>query len=305
MKKNNKYSTYSAYRVLSFIILLIISLQSAYSADLKTDIEKYLKGKNAEVGVAIIGMENGETITVNNDKHYPMQSVYKFHLALAVLAQVDKDQLWLKQKIKVTKKDLKPNTWSPMRDKYPKGNVKLNLAEIINFTVSQSDNNGCDILFKLIGGPKKVDAYIKNLGIKDISIKATEAQMHKSWNVQFSNWTTPLAAAKLLEMFYRRKTVSDSCTIYLNRIMENTVTGPMRLKGLLPENTVVAHKTGSSGHNAKGVSAATNDIGIVTLPNGKHYAIAVFVSNSTEPEETNERIIADICKMAWDWYLKK
>ena len=84
--------------------------------------------------------------------------------------------------------------------------------------------------------------------------------------------------------------------------MVSTVTGAERLKGELPEGTKVAHKTGSSGVN-DGIAAATNDIGIVTLPNGKQYAIVVFVSDSPDNEKTRDKIIANISKAVWDVYI--
>ena len=84
--------------------------------------------------------------------------------------------------------------------------------------------------------------------------------------------------------------------------MRETGTGEGRLKGQLPKGTVVAHKTGSSGANKEGITAAVNDIGIVFLPNGKHYFISVFVTNSTENADTNEKIIADISKVTWDYF---
>jgi beta-lactamase class A len=70
----------------------------------------------------------------------------------------------------------------------------------------------------------------------------------------------------------------------------------------LPTGTIVAHKTGSSGTNDYGITAATNDVGIVTLPNEKHFAIVVFISNSTAGEEKCEDIIAEIAKVVWDTF---
>jgi beta-lactamase class A/beta-lactamase class A VEB len=87
--------------------------------------------------------------------------------------------------------------------------------------------------------------------------------------------------------------------------MKETSTGQGRLKGLLPAGTVVAHKTGSSGTNEEGLTAATNDIGIVFLPNGAHFVISVFVTDSKENDETNERIIAEIGKVAYDYFKVK
>ena len=81
----------------------------------------------------------------------------------------------------------------------------------------------------------------------------------------------------------------------------NTI-GAGRLKGQLPQQTVVAHKTGSSGANKEGITAAVNDIGIVFLPDGQHYFISVLITNSREDAETNEKIISDISKLAWDYF---
>jgi beta-lactamase class A len=279
-------------------------LNYAQTEALKQQIENFTKDKKAEVGVSIVGIEGKDTLYIGKNNHYPMQSVYKFHLALAVLNQVDKGKLALNQKILVKKSDLLPDLWSPMREKYPEGNIELPLSEILIYTVAQSDNSGCDILFKLVGGPKKVHKYIHKLGIKDVSIKAPEEEMQKYWHVQFTNWATPQSITQLLEKFYKGNMLSKNSYDFLWKTMVETTTGPKRLKGLLPSEAVVAHKTGYSGANKEGVMAAVNDVGIVTLPNGKHFTIAVFVTNTRENLETSERIIAEIAKMAWDYFTK-
>ncbi len=295
-------------KALAIIILLILVFHYqglAQTKILRQKILSILSTKKAEVGVSIYGLESKDTISINGNKHLPMQSVFKFHIALAVLHEVDKGKLSLTQKIYISKEDLMPDTWSPIREKYPDGNVKLPLSEILQYTVSQSDNNGCDILLKLIGGTKAVNDYIHKAGIKDVSIKATEAEAAKAWDVQFNNWTTPLAATKLLKTFYEQKIVSKKSFGFLWKAMLETSTGPDRIKGELPPGTLVAHKTGSSGTNKEGITSATNDIGIVTLPNGKHFIISVFVTNSKENADANEKIIADISKAAWDYFVNK
>ncbi len=288
-----------------FLTLLFLQSAIAQFDHLKADLEEFLKTKRADVGVAIINFDNGELLIVGGDKHYPMQSVYKFHLALAVLHKVDEGGFSLDQKIRIAKQDLLPDTWSPLREKYPDGNVELPLSDILAYTVSQSDNNGCDILFTLAGGTEKVEEFIHGLGVHDVSIKTTEEEMHKAWEVQFTNWTTPGAAVQLLELFYRRELLSSSSFELLWKIMVETSTGPKRIKGNLPAGTIVAHKTGTSGRDESGVAAAVNDIGIVTLPDGRHFALAVFVSNSKENNETNEGIIAGIAKMSWDYLVAR
>jgi beta-lactamase class A len=284
------------------IVLFLFFFQHASNAQteiLRRKIISLLHDKKAQVGVGVLCLEDGDTLTVNGTMHFPMQSVYKFHLGLAILDKVQKKDLSLDQLIPIQKSDLLPNTWSPIRDRYPEGKISLSLQEILNYTVSQSDNNGCDILFRLLGGPSYVNSYMARIGVKDVSIKAAEEEMHKSWNAQYTNWSTPWSAVGLLNRFYKKEIILPPYYDSLWQMMCRTTTGPNRIKGLLPEGTIVAHKTGSSGTNDQGVTAATNDIGIICLPNGKHVAIAVFVSDSKENDSTNEEIIAAISLEVW------
>lgn len=286
------------------LVLLSIILNTlicgAQLDNLRGQIANYCKTKKADIGVALMRFDTGDTLTVGNEKHYPTQSVYKFHLALAILNMVDQGKLSLDQKIPIGKKDLKKNTWSPIREKYPKGIKELTLSDLLTYTVSHSDNNGCDILFRLAGGTGKVEEFIRSIGIKDISIKATEDQMHKNPEAQFTNWTTPYAAVHLLRKFWQENILSAKSREFLWNAMINTDTGPKRLKGNLPKNVAIAHKTGTWDSDGKNMAATVNDIGIVILPNGKRFAIAVFVTQSSEDFDKNEQIIADISKMVWD-----
>jgi beta-lactamase class A len=293
------------FLIVSILFSFLPFTVPAQTNSLRRGIEQIIASKKATVGVAIYGLESKDTVSINGNIHYPMQSVFKFHIALAVLNEVDKGKLSLNTIIFTKKTDLLANMWSPIADKYPNQDIKLPVDSLLGYTVSQSDNNGCDILLKLLGGPATVNNYIHSIGIKGISIMASEGEMHKEWNVQFTNWTTALSATQLLTLFFNRKILSQSSYSFLWKIMTETSTGPKRIKGQLPPGTLVAHKTGTSATNEKGITAAVNDIGIVTLPNGTHFAISVFVSNSTENEEANEKMIADITKLAWDYFVSR
>ena len=270
---------------------------------LRNNIEDVIKDKRAIIGVAISSENGQDTLSINSTERFPMQSVYKYHLALSVLELVEKDKIQLQDRIVIRKEDLLPY-YSPLREKYPEGNVELTIDELIRYAVSQSDNLACDLLFRLLGGATVVNDFIHSQGINDISIVATEEEMHSSWDVQYRNWSTPRAAAELLCKFKNKKILTSTYD-YLWKVMTETSTGPKRLKGLLPVGTEVAHKTGTGPENKEGMTSATNDIGIVVLPNGKSYSIAVFVSDSYETMETNEEIIAKISKAAYDYFINK
>jgi beta-lactamase class A len=251
----------------------------------------------------VYDFQSGEVFGINQEKRFRMQSVYKFHLALAVLNRVDKGELSLDQPIVLKERDLLQETWSPISDKYKAGDTLL-LSEVIRYTVSLSDNSGCDILFRLLGGPSDVNDYIHSTGVTDVAITSTEEVMQKDWEEQFKNWTTPAAAVKLLNLFYKKQILSAESFNYLWNVMVKTETGAKRLKGLLPEGTIVAHKTGTSGMNDN-IIAAVNDIGIVTLPDNRSYAIALFVSESKEGYDGSETIIAEVSKKVWDYFNKE
>ncbi|MBU1096288.1 MAG: class A beta-lactamase, subclass A2 [Bacteroidetes bacterium] len=266
----------------------------------RKNIKNIINNTNGSVGTAIFNLENGDTLTFNGEAHFPMQSVYKFPLALAVLNEIDKGAFSLEQKIYISKNDLLPNTWSPLRDKYPNGNVDIAISELLTYTVSQSDNNGCDILFRLIGGPAKVNEYVHSLGIEGINIVSTEEEMHKDGTLQYKNWTTPKAMGQLLIKFVKESIISTKSKDFLWDVMASTVTGKGRIKGLLPEGTIVAHKTGSSGMDENGLAAATNDVGIIKLPGGGDLVVVVLVSDCKDDEKTRDKIIADIARLAWE-----
>ncbi len=280
---------------------------SQSKANLQKQIEQIVAGKKATVGISIVGPGGDERASLNGGKRFPMQSVFKFHIGVFMLSEIDKGKFSLDQKVEIKKENLLPGLYSPIREKYPEG-VTLTIGEILEYTVSQSDNVGCDVLLRLLGGPQAVEKYFAKNGFKNVSIKINEEVMQNYWDRQFENWTTPKAATKVLEAFYSNRTalLSQKSYDFIWRVMRETSTGKNRLKGQLPAGTVVAHKTGWSGTNkTTGITAAVNDIGIVFLPNGEHFFISVFVTDSRENDDANERIIADIAKAAWDHFSAK
>lgn len=297
-------------RLLQLTVLLLLFVTSCKTQYNKTDllrnkIEQILSDKNAVVGVSIIGNNGKDTLSLNGDKRFPMQSVFKFHIALAVISEIDKGKLSLDQKIQISEDELLPEDfWSPLRDENPNGGT-FTIEKLIQYTVSHSDNTACDVLIRLIGTPKSVEEYIKKSGINDIQITFNEEDMQAKWENMFQNWTTPKAASETLKLFYENKNnlLSKNSYDFFWKTNKETTTGKNRIRGQLPNETIVAHKTGGSGTNKEtGITAAVNNIGIVFLPNGQYFIISVFVSESKENFDMNEKIIAEIAKATYDFY---
>lgn len=277
------------------VLVLLLALRNfafGQISQLRKSIEKVVADKELELGFALYDFSTGDTLSINGEKRFPMQSVFKFPIALAMLHEVDNKRFTLDQKIYIGKEDLRPGLWSPIEKQFPGGEVYLPLSEILKQTVSLSDNVGCDLLLKLLGGPLVVNDYIHSKGVADIRIQNNEQEIQSSWDVQFDNWVTPDAMIRLLMQFNAKELLLPESHSFLWNVMAETSTGSIKKK--LPQNIVIVHKTGHSGYNEEKVSAATNDVGIILAPNGKRLAFAIFITNSKESPEVVGNVIADI-----------
>lgn len=241
------------------------------------------------------------------DQNFPMLSVFKFPLSLAVLTQVDQGKLSLDQQITVTKDMMDAETWSPMREEHPDGGV-FSLARLLEYCVSSSDNNACDILFDLVGGPAKVDAFLEaRYGPgKGITISCSE-QAFKNRQMMYANHSTPVAMNMILKDFYEatreqapaKPILKKNTAQFLWNIMTHSAMPTTCLKAQLPPDAVLAHKTGYSG-TKDGFIIARNDVGIIMLPNGRYAIVSVFIRDCKDPLPVMEKAIGDIGKIVAD-----
>jgi beta-lactamase class A len=266
---------------------------------LQKQLEEIAAAAKGRVGVAALVLEAGKSVSVDPSGHYPMQSVYKLPIGMAVMQQVDAGKLNLDQKVRITQEDLVGRAaHSPIRDRHPNG-VELSISDLMGWMLKESDGTASDVLMKQAGGPEAIQAYLTDLKITDMIVLDTEKSFSENHSLQFRNWASPEAAVALLRALHERRGLSERSQALLIKLMTESTPGQKRLKGHLPPGAQVAHKTGTSG-TENGVTAATNDAGIITLPNGQHLAIAVFVADSPADQKTREEVIARIAKAVWD-----
>lgn len=290
---------------LIFLLLLLCGTNLSFADNrLEQKIKSFLDDKKATVGVSVL-YEGKEIASVNGQHSYPLLSVYKFPLALAVLDHLNRNRLPLNTEISIGQSDLLPDTYSPLRDKYPQGKIVLTVSELLYYTIALSDNNACDILFRYVGSPQKVNRYIKKLKIKDISIRHTEQELHENMDYLYQNCATPLALCRLMELFLQKELFSLEYRDFLEQTLIQTTTGFNKIRALIPTSVTVGDKTGNSPRTSVGMKIADNDLAFIRLPDGKQYIIAVLVSDSYESDETNARIIARISKLVYDEFTEK
>lgn len=264
---------------------------------LQTELAKIAEAAKGRVGVGAVLLETGEAAYLDRHGQYPMQSVYKLPIAMAVLKMVDEGKVRIDQDVSITPADfVRQGFHSPIRNVNPQG-VVMPVGEIIRFSISESDGTASDVLLDLAGGPIEVQRYLAIVGNgKEMIVADSEKSISKDWETQYRNWSTPEASIQLLRALHERRAgLSEQTTSLLLRFMTETETGDRRIKRGLPEGAALAHKTGTGG-TEKGITGATNDIGIITLPDGRHILLAVYVSDSPENGAVREKVIADIAR---------
>ena len=161
---------------LSFLLVLISISSFSQISTIKDKINNVINNKNAGIGVAILDLNSNESVVINGEEHFPMQSVFKFPIALKVLNDVDNDKIKLSDSIFISSAELQKKTWSTIQEKYPNGNIKMALSDIIYYMVAISDNIGCDVILKNNGGASSVNHYLRSIGIENMTIKINEAE---------------------------------------------------------------------------------------------------------------------------------
>ncbi len=293
----------------------LAKLELKRDSELEAQIAKIAEEAKGKVGVAAVVIETGEAALLNAEDRFPMQSVYKLPISMAVMEQVRLDKLDLDEVIGVTKEDMvREGMRSPLRDKSPNGG-EFTIRELIRLALVESDGTASDVLMRVAGDAPEIQAYLTQIGIRDMKVVNTEKEMGRDWQTQYENWATPVAAVELLRWLdadskgWRPPNLDQELVgsqINLQLMMQSK-TGDRRLKGLLPNSypRTIADKTGTSG-TQNGITAATNDIGLVYtgFDGAPKIAIAVFVSDSPAGEKTREAVIAKIAKACWDrWNL--
>lgn len=265
--------------------------------DLESILADYTKDKDARIGVALI-VNHRDTVMFNGQRDFPMMSVFKFPLSLAVAQWVDSHGGSLNDTVSIESALMRPDTYSPMFEKYGPKPLNLPLAELIRWSLVHSDNNACDILLDHIGGTSAADSILRQLGVdENIMIGATEAQMDADHYLIYLNRSTPLAMAALFDRFdcdMRHKSASFQM---IGEMLEQCKTGMDRLPAPLDSRAVIGHKTGTGFTTPEGRLTALNDCGYIHLPDGSTYSIAVFVADSAYDLPTTSRIIAEISRL--------
>ena len=289
-----------AARMRFALVILIFSSSTFAQTALQQKISVIAADARGKVSVACSLPGSDLNCDLNPHTRPPMQSVFKLPLVMTSLHLIEEGKFSLDQPVRFLPSDrILPHTHSPLQDKYPEANVDIPLRELLRLAVSLSDNSAADVVLRVIGGPEVVQHYMNSIGVDRFQLKDGERELHRDVAAQYRNWFEPASAVKLLRRISDDSPLSTEHTTLLLAWMKDTPTGAHRIKGELPEGTNVMHKSGTSG-SGNGVAYATNDIGLIALPNGRRLAIAIFLTDAAADDATRDAVIARIARAAYD-----
>ncbi len=273
------------------------------------------RGFDGEAGIAVREIDSDWSTSWNGRRFFPQQSVSKFWVAIAALQAVDAGMLDLNQQVTLTRQDL-TLFHQPIAAQIDADGYTTTLGQLMFRALTQSDNTCNDAVLRRAGGPNAVRAMLARSSIQGIRFGPGERVMQSQiaglqWSPAFStgqafyqarnnvpaerrratfenyiedpvDGATPLGLVDGLTRLRRGELLSPSSTERLISIMSQTRTGPQRLTGGLAPGWRIAHKTGT-GQVLGPVQAGYNDIGILTSPDGRHYAVAVMIGRTATP----------------------
>jgi beta-lactamase class A len=306
--------------------------RDASLARLERELERVALVGGGTVGVAAMHLQTGRRVSVRGTERFPMASTYKVPIAVQLFTRVDAGEVRLDEMVPLEPADLHPGSGT-LSDLFDKPGVALSVRNLVELMLLISDNTATDLVLDRAGGARAVTARMRSLGIDGIDVNRPTVELIADWlgiaplpdpatltparfrelseavsdegreaagrrfDADPRDTATPDGMVRLLERLWRREALGADSTELLLDIMRRCRSGEGRLKGLLPAGTVVAHKTGTIG-------ATTNDVGIITLPDGTgEVAIAVFVKGSDRPVPERERAIAEIARSVHDYFL--
>lgn len=287
------------------ILLTACRQREAVSHDYYAGLEKELTGiadsAKGNVGIALI--YDGDTLTVNNDAIYPMMSVFKLHQAVALCRMFEENGTSLDSVMTLRRSELDPDTWSPMLKDHTGEEISLPMRRLLEYTLIESDNNASNEMFVRLMSPAACDSVIAGIIPRgSFEIRFNEAEMQTDHSRAYSNRTSPLGAAILIDRLFTDTLVGKGYQDFIKSALLRCQTGPDKISAALSETEgiTIGHKTGSGYRDENGRLAASNDVAFISLPEGRHYSLAVFVKDfdgtDAEAAATIARISAAVIK---------
>jgi beta-lactamase class A len=274
--------------------------QARYTnSPLAQQIAQIADGSRGRIGVAAIDLATGEEVAVLGDQRFPMASTSKIAIAATFLEGVDQGRWSLTSEfpllLPVPSKRFSSAVAPVRRGEH------MSARQLIDLMITRSSNPATDALLAAVGGPAAVNDWARRAGLREFTLTrdiATlvrdDGEVDPAVQIDTRDSATPREMVRLLAGIYQGQWLSASSRNVIIDAMERCRTGTRRIPAMLPLGAKVAHKTGS-------LSNTSSDIGLITTPDGRTIAVAIYVTGQGARASREERI-ASIARALYDGY---
>ncbi|MEO7568798.1 MAG: class A beta-lactamase [Croceibacterium sp.] len=270
-----------------------------YNTSLAQQIAQIADGSHGRIGVSAIDLSTGEEVSVLGDQRFPMASTSKIAIAATFLDGVDHGRFSLDAQyplmLPVASRAFS-STVAPVRP-----GQMYSARALLEMMLTRSNNTATDALLKAVGGPAVVTAWAHRAGLanynltRDIAtLVRDDGEFDPATHIDIRDSATPREMVRLLSGLYQGQWLSASSRNLLITTMQNCRTGVRRIPALMPGDATVAHKTGS-------LSNTSSDVGIITAPDGRSIALAIYVTGQGNRANREDKI-ASIARSLYDGY---
>jgi len=266
-----------------------VSALSLNTLCLETKLSVLIKNFQGRVGICVSDGRSG--VQVHGNQRFPMYSVFKLAVAVAVLDGVDKGRLHLDDVVTVQQKDLGIGV-QPLATLVGSNGSKTTTRDLLFRMIVDSDGAATNVLVGKAGGPRGVQSVFDAKKLKGFKIDRDERELDAS---QRHDTATPIALANLLQWLANGQLLSRGSSALLLEAMTKTRASPDRLRPGLPNGWLVAHNTGSSS-TRRGVTSATNDVGILIAPDASSFVVVVLIADSKASDHDRGALIANVAQ---------
>jgi len=277
---------------------------------------------------ACVESEKG-SVCIHPRDAFPMQSVMKLLVGFAAMDSIDTAGWRLEEPLLVHRGDLSLFV-QPIAKLVGTGGYRTTIGDLVRRAVIDSDSAATDILIARLGGTAAVQRALQRHGITGIRVDRDERHLQTEimglkWRPEYvdaalldreiaavpaaersrafaayqkdpRDTATPGGMADFLFRMARGRLLSKTSTGFLLQAMKDCATFPDRLKAGVSGGWKIAHKTGTSA-DWNGITAATNDEGILNAPDGAIIAVSAFVADSPASDAARAATIASIARI--------
>lgn len=264
---------------------------------LESQLRAIVANSGGRIGIYAADVDGPRTATINANQAFPMASTVKVAIAATYLQGVDEGRLRLD-----TSYPLRIGTGQTGSDGrvITREGMSLTAQSLIELSLTKSDNQATDAILSAVGGPAAVNRWLLASGIVGLRVDRDIATLLRDdlqkndpvLGLDKRDTVTPAAMVQLLGALHRGQVLSAQSRAVLLGAMSRCKTGKTRIPALLPEGTLVAHKTGT-------LWAQTSDVGIIRLPDGRNVALAVFVTGQSS-HAAQAQTIAQVARTVYD-----